>query len=231
MYTYLHINKGIYVKVITFLNNKGGTGKSTLCLNLAQSIALRLPAAKLLLVDADTQGSLRNWHDIIPRQLDLVCADKRQALWSAKRMAEQIKVDYLLIDTPGKINEVTSAALTITNLAIIPIKPSPLDIWATIDTIDLLKCAMIANPFLKGLFVINQAVVHSTINADIAEALQDADAEQEIDLAPLVIHGRVAFARSINSGHTIFESGDQSGINEIKLLTNEVLNKLNHGNN
>jgi chromosome partitioning protein len=221
------------MKVITFLNGKGGVGKTTLCANVAHGLLVKvvdLSKAKLIMVDADPQGSLTDWHNVdnsnalqlsIERYETLVAAPKRQALYSAHRLAEQTDKNYVLIDTAGRTHETAGAALSLSDLVIIPLQPSPLDVWATIDSIDLVQCVMRGNKNLRALFVINQATVHSTVNEEVFTALKEA--APNIPVSPTIVHGRVAFARAINDGNTIFHTKDRKGMEEILSLTDEIL--------
>lgn len=207
------------MKVITLLNSKGGVGKTTLAINLSH-----LLAGKKLLVDADPQASLSDWYDLfaaIPH-LDYECveATKRGALQSACDMGCELDYNYCVIDTPGKIHDLTGAALGFSDLVIIPIQPSPLDVWATVDSLDLVRAARKANPKLNAALVINKAIANSTITQDIRNAVAEID--PSLTLANTVIHGRLSFVRSINEGKTIFYMRDNAAIQEIHNLFNEL---------
>lgn len=216
------------MKTITFLNSKGGVGKSTLCFNIAQGILEQSPnviGPNILLVDADPQGTMSDWHNLNNSGMNLITADKKQSLMSAHSMARSAKVDYMLIDTAGRMHENLGTALTLSHLAVIPLKPSPLDVWATIDVIDLVKARMLINPTLKSIFIINQAIVGSSLTLDVCCALAEAEAI-DIDLVKSVIHGRISFARTASNGLTVFHSKDEQAKSEIRSLTNEILARL-----
>lgn len=213
------------MKTITFLNSKGGVGKTTLCLNVAHGIIKAQPLAKLLLIDADLQGSLRKWHDKGLSDMQLLVADTRQSLATAKRMACEADIDYLLIDTPGTLIGLAGSSISISDLVVIPLRPSGLDIWETIDAIDLVKAAMHANPKLQAIFVINQAIVNSSLTLDVCCALAEADAT-EIDLVKSVVNGRAVYSRSAKQGNSVFAHKDKHAINEIELLTQQILSRL-----
>lgn len=226
-----------FMKTITFLNSKGGVGKTTLCLNVAHALTYPYKSGdskkKTILVDADPQGSLRDWHNAgaslnADCADDLICADTRQSLISSYRLAEESGCELLFVDTTGQMHVTLGCALSFTDLAIIPLQPSPLDVWATIDCIDLINNIMRSNPKFKALFVINMATVNSAINHDVFEALKEA--APNIPIAPQVIHGRVVFARSISSGKTVFKASepkrDIKAISEITKLSEYILELL-----
>jgi chromosome partitioning protein len=212
------------MRVVSFLNNKGGVGKTTLCANVARAFA-RNQKNKVLLIDADCQKSLSHWHNAGDGLgLDLVCADTRASLLSSLKLARQAKFDLVMIDTPGRLMALTGAALSITDIAIIPVQASPLDVWATYDTINLVRAARNANPNLAGMIVINQAIPNCLITTDVKNAIKDE--MNDIYLAQTVIHGRIAFAKTVNDGKTAFETKDKQAIGEIECLSVEILGGL-----
>src|SRR6187402_911240 len=123
------------MKTISFLNSKGGVGKTTLSINLARS--LQLSDNRVSLIDADAQGNLRDWYSMNTTGLSYKFADRKPLLLAAHKEAKDDKFDYLVIDTPGKLLNICSNAISISDLVVIPLTPSPLDLWGTIDMIDL----------------------------------------------------------------------------------------------
>lgn len=213
------------MKVISLLNHKGGVGKTTLCTNIAKGLQLIDESSNVLLVDSDQQGSLRDWHDASEGAIgiNVIGADRRQMLLQSKALALSLNTDYMIIDTPGDMKEIHGAAVSISDLVIIPIRPSPYDIWATMDTIDLIKTSMSANNNLKAVFVINQAIQNSTITTDVIEAL---NMHSEIPLTNKHICHRVAFAKCANIGGTIYDSKDVLAIKEMYGLVKYIFELL-----
>ena len=210
------------MKVVTFLNSKGGVGKTTLCANIAR--ALTLHDKRVQLVDADDQ--LKFWHNAGDGLgMELVAADTRASLSSAFRLSQQVRSDYMFIDTPGKLLPICGAALSMTDLAIIPIQPSPLDVWSTMLILDLIRSAREVNPRLKAIIVINQALKSSLLTKDVLESIKDE--APDFDLAETIIYARVEYARQVNNGNTSLESSNKAAHLEIYKLTDEILEKLN----
>lgn len=211
------------MKVISFMNHKGGVGKTTLVVNLARGIYLDDDPRSIMLVDADPQGSLRDWQNASDEKmsgLDVIGADRRQSLLGAEAIAQNNMAGYMLIDTPGDINEIHGAAISISDLIVIPVRPSPWDVWATMDMINLVRNAMPANPKLKAMFVLNQAIPNCTINKEVIEALKEFE---EIKLINSAIAHRVSFAKVVNSGQTVYESKDNLAIKECDNVITELL--------
>lgn len=212
------------MRVITFMNCKGGVGKTTLCTNIARAIQLDDDPNLIMMVDADPQGSLRDWHDASEGyfdKFDLMGADRRQTLLGSIPIAEKAGASYVLIDTPGDMQELNGAALSMSDLVVVPIRPSPYDVWATVDTIDLILSAKQINKKLKAMFIINQAIPNATVNKDVFDAL--GKYKDDFLIARHAICHRVAFAKTANEGKTVFETKEKLAINDIDLVTTELL--------
>lgn len=215
------------MKIISFLNHKGGVGKTTLCTNIARAILSEDPIVNLLLVDSDPQGSLRDWHnatDISDDRINLVAADRKSALAQLPELVTSFRpFNYALIDTPGKMHELHGTALNLSDLVVIPIRPSPYDIWATEDTIELVKLAKAHNPKLKAAILINQAIPNTLIHKEVAELLHQY--KDDFHIVPFHICHRVSFARSASTGHTVFDV-DAVASTEIINVTTSLLDYL-----
>lgn len=217
------------MKVVSFLNNKGGVGKTTLCANIARAF-VRNQKNKVLLIDADCQKSLSHWHNAGDGLgLELVCADTRASLLSSLKLAKQANFDLVMIDTPGRLMALSGAALSVTDVVMVPIQASPLDVWATYDTVNLVRAAKNANSNLASVIVINQAIPNCTITTDVKIAIK----EEMVDmyLAQTVIHGRIAMAKTMNDGKTVFEAKDKQAIGEIECLSIEIIGALHAAQN
>lgn len=213
------------MKVISLLNHKGGVGKTTLCTNLGTGILLNDDPQNILLVDADPQGSLRDWHNartIEPTNdsIQIVGADRRSTLLGLPHL---FTPDYMLIDTPGDTKDVIGAALQMSDLAIIPLRPSPYDIWASAETIDLVRSANSINPKLKMMMVINQAIPNTRIHKEVRELLNEYT---DFYICQTHICHRISFARTASEGQTVFESTDNPAMGEIANVTDEILDFL-----
>ncbi len=211
------------MKIISFINNKGGTGKTTLCLNFAK--ALSEQRGKLItVVDADPQGSLKNWHELGENtDIKLIRADSRASLVVALKRAQQYRADVMLIDTPGSLVTVCAAALAMSHCVVVPIKPSPLDVWATYETVDLVRCAKLTNPTLKSMIVINQARTKTLIIGDVRRCVSTEF--PDFKLCDVVIHNRSAFL-NLSRGETVYESNDELAIDEVCQLSKEIFKEM-----
>jgi chromosome partitioning protein len=215
------------MKVITFMNSKGGVGKTTLCSTLARSIQLDNPDERQLLVDADK--SLKVWHNAGDGfGIDLVGATTRASMLSAKKMANELGAEIMLIDTGGLLTEVVGTAASISDMIIIPVRASALDVWATLKSITVIDAALSAKPNIKPMFVMNSVEAKTSIVKDVIEALNEK--VPYIPVAKTIIHERVVFAKMVNQGKTIYEAKGKEkclkAIAEFDKLTSEILTEL-----
>lgn len=211
------------MKVISLINHKGGVGKTTLCTNLAHALKIIDDPRALKMVDADPQGSLRDWYDVGKCDFgEVIIADKGKVLRDLTKLSSDVA--YLLIDTPGKMGETLGEALAMSDMVIIPLQPSPYDVWATQDTIDLVKAAMSANPRLRAMFLLNQAIPNSAVNSDVLNALKEY--APKIKTFEQAIGRRVAFNKSARDGETIYKTKDKQGMFEINQVTHQMIGLL-----
>ncbi len=121
--------------VIAVLNQKGGSGKTTIATHIAR--ALQLEGVDILLVDSDPQGSARDWaaaHDEQP--VPVVGIDRPIIDKSLKSIGRK---DYIVIDGAPQIEALAVSAIKAADFVLIPVQPSPYDVWATSDLVDLVK--------------------------------------------------------------------------------------------
>jgi chromosome partitioning protein len=205
--------------VIALVGNKGGAGKTTLCINLASGLLRR---RSTLLLDADPQRSSLQWRDIADRddRVDVVDAVEDVAATVSRYRDDY---DYLVIDCPPSAQSAqTRLALSCSDIAVIPVLPSPLDLWASVHVEQELDWAQSVNPNIQALLVVNQLEPRTRLS----KLMHDALAEIELPVANTAINRRMAYRNAMLQGCSVLDAGAsaRSAADEINQLIEEVVN-------
>ncbi|QQP94043.1 AAA family ATPase (plasmid) [Skermanella sp. TT6] len=193
---------------IAFLNQKGGVGKTTLAVHTAAGFAGR--GQKVLLIDADPQHSAIDWTAArdaseLPSLFTSVAMPAATIHKEIERLAQQF--DVVVIDGPPRVTDLARSAIMASDLVLIPVQPSPYDVWASAEVVSLVKEAAIYKPALKYAFTINRKVVNTSIGRDVTDALREFE---DVPVLPVSIGQRVAFAESAGGGRTVMETAPGS---------------------
>ena len=185
--------------IIGILNQKGGVGKTTLSVNLAGALARR--GAKVLLIDADPQGSALDWSAArAGDSLFSVLALPRPVLH--KEMARIGKdYDHVLIDGPPRVSDLARSAIMASDRVVIPIQPSPYDVWSAGEIVKLVDEAKVFHELQKTVFVVNRKIANTEIGRDVREAL----AAYPFPVLTESVTQRVIFAEAAATGQAIWE--------------------------
>jgi chromosome partitioning protein len=191
------------MKTILITSQKGGSGKTMLAAHLSVE-AERTGDAPAWIIDTDRQATLTRWHE--RRKADTphrgeVRLDK--LMTGLASLAGQ-GAAYCFIDTAPTISEQTAALIDLADLIVIPVRPSPSDLWAVTETVQLVKEA--DKPFL---FVITQAKQQATITAQAIAALSEHGR-----VAKSFIADRVGYAAAMTGGNTAPEISPKAAVAE-----------------
>jgi chromosome partitioning protein len=196
---YLKSGKAVFMKTIIVASQKGGSGKTTLVSHLAVE-AERAGDGPAWVIDTDRQGTLSRWHDQreaeTPQRADVPFSKLSAGLDALDRQGAA----YCFIDTAPALSDQNSSLLRLADLVLIPVRPSPADLWAVSETVAQVKDAGKAL-----LFVITQAKPHASITAQTVAVLS-----QHGQVAQAFIADRVPYAAAMTAGRTAPEIGPKS---------------------
>lgn len=214
-------------KVITIANQKGGTGKTTVCMQLAGTFSHS--GEPTLIIDADKQGTATRWAasagedaPFPSRVLSHAEADGpvHRAIVDNTRLYR-----YIFVDCPPAVESpVTQSALLVSDLVLVPVIPSPADLWSSVGIRELVHRMARTNRRLEARLVANMCQPHTVIAREILGIMSDFG----IPLLRTRLHLRTAYRQSALFGSTVRELGrgaDSAG-QEVQALAHEVLEAL-----
>lgn len=211
-------------KVISFLQEKGGAGKTTLAINVARGLILM--KYKVLLVDSDPQGTARDWNEenegsLIP----IIGLDRESLATDIKAVSDGF--DFIVIDGAPGLSKLSVAAIKASDLILIPVQPSPYDIWASENLVRLIKeRQQITDGKPDAAFIISRVIKNSILSKDILPILK----EYEIPVLDFFNTQLVIYPSRASEGKTVHEAPtiNQAKI-EIDMITHELLERLKNG--
>jgi chromosome partitioning protein len=205
-------------KVITIAQQKGGSGKTTLAVNLA--VALSRMGHSVALLDTDPQGSLGRWFLLRRDRLGAAGMEFSTAsAWGVSYECEKLRKthDIVIVDTPPKVDADLRPALREADLVLIPVAASHVDLWATDGVLDLA-----ARERKRATIVLNRIKAGSRLGAEVAAAA----AGLEADLSAAWLGHRVVFAETLGLGLGVQEQGRSAAATEAEALAQDVLARL-----
>jgi chromosome partitioning protein len=204
--------------IIGVLNQKGGVGKTTLSVNIAAALAQG--GARVLLIDADPQGSSLDWSAAREGEpLFSVVGLPRPSIH--KEIAQVGKgYDHIIIDGPPRVTDLARSAIMASDVVLIPVQPSPYDIWAADEVVKLVQEATVYKEQLKYAFVVNRKIANTAIGRDVGDAL----AAYPVPVLSSTVTQRVIYAEAAAQGKAIFEiAAEGPATAEIQTLVAELL--------
>lgn len=208
-------------KIIAVVNQKGGAGKTTLAMLLAGSLADA--GHRVLVADADPQNTARHWAGMgagFPAEVEDFSDHAGKLHKALRKRCEDY--DYIVIDSPpAAAAPVTQSALRVADLALVPVIPSPLDLWASLRIREAITQARERNPALLARLVVNQAQPNTLLAREVLGMLP----EFGIPLLAASLKGRTVYRQCAALGSSLAGLGSRAGVAalEMQALTREIV--------
>lgn len=211
-------------KILVTANQKGGCGKTTVAMQIGG--ALGRTGCRVLIVDADPQGTATRWaasatdENPFPAHVAGLAAAGGKVHREIKKYLDSY--DYILVDCPPAVESaVPQSALLVADIALVPIIPSPADLWAATGTRGLIERAIEINPALQARLVVNMLQSNTSMSKEVLEVLEDFG----IPLTEAKLHLRTAYRQAAVFGGTVHDLGRDAAkaVREVEALVQEII--------
>jgi chromosome partitioning protein len=209
-------------RIVTIAQQKGSTGKTTVAAHLAVAWS-RTKGRSVAILDVDPQGSLGQWLEAREARLGAEATGlgfRTASGWGARREANALARDYdlVLIDTPPKAEQDARVAMDVSDLVVIPVQPTPVDLWATEATV---KVA--AGEDTPAIMVVNRVPPRAKLTDEMMALLGKFDARA----AKARLGNRTAFAAALGRGSSVLEDAPRSkAAAEVEALAQELWSRI-----
>ena len=211
-------------KIVGVIQVKGGVGRSTVATNLAGELA---KIGKTVLIDGDMpQGTSASWYAIREQigkaggtddnLLADTAVDHRELIAKVEKHAKT--ADYIVLDGPPRIAEMTRAIMVLADLCLVPVGASVAEIWATADVLAIIEQAKKVRPIDARMIWTR----HRSFTNLAKELTEQATTELGLPILKTSLALRVAYPEALGAGLTVAELPDQNARIELRFLIAEI---------
>lgn len=203
--------------VVAILNQKGGVGKTTISTNLA--CIFKDAGNSTLLVDGDPQGSARDWHEANEGETIPVVGLDRETL-PKDLNAIRDGYEWIIIDGAPQVSRLAAAAIKAADIVVIPCQPSPYDVWACADLVEIIKARQeVTDGHPKACFLISRKIKGTKLGKEVIEALRG----YELPVMESHTSQRVAYPTTASEGNSVLDGDDDTAVEEMMAIRNELV--------
>jgi chromosome partitioning protein len=208
--------------VVSVLNQKGGSGKSTLTTNLARAFEMEGHSAEIL--DGDSQRTVTEWGKLASEAMPTVTPTTAPTI---EEDMEAASSSVVFIDGTPAHDTLNVRAMKLSDLVLIPVRTSGPDVWSSEDLLGSIQTRRDQTGEPRAAFVVSQQIARTNLASEIGDVL---DTYSLPTLEERTNH-RIAYAEALSSGTTVLDMpGAKKAQDEILRITEQSLQLLRQSN-
>lgn len=212
-------------KIVAFANQKGGVGKSTACVNVAEGI--REKGYRVVVIDADPQNTIVQWSAAggegggLPFTVSNLAAAGKMIHREIRKYTNDF--DFILVDCPPSVADARPAVvLMVADLVVMPTSSSPTDFWSSVEFLQLVNQARVTNESLRAVWLLNKTEKKRMLSKSIEKAV----AATEVPVLEAQLANRECYKQAAALGTTVLQMNDRgakAAAVEVRAVASEIV--------